>query len=306
MSTIYAGNGTIPSTTSSAGVRVPIVSSTNAAPIKVTATAHGYRTGDSVEIEGHATNTAANGQFQITKVDANNYTLNGSTGNGVGGATGYSIDYQLVPAYPVPAPGESASMVTLAPTLEGLANTDPFLYRLTGKYRLYNQFVIAAGNNTRPYQSNTWADTGAGITTTAWTAFPSAQFTLASLSDTPATPSYSRGSEYWTFTLNFTVLYVPNAFGAGSDSYLNVGACINIGTSVSMVNMPSTQLPGIFSANFLTQSVSLSGAFEPTFDSSNLYLTIAYQVDTIGTASTSFQMKLLGPLTGYINQYRNN
>jgi hypothetical protein len=66
-----------------------IVSSTNAGPIEVTVTAHGYSTGDKVTIVSHAVNTAANGTWKITVTGANTFTLDGSTGNGVGGATGF-------------------------------------------------------------------------------------------------------------------------------------------------------------------------------------------------------------------------
>jgi putative Mn2+ efflux pump MntP len=65
-----------------------IASSTNAAPIEVTANAHGMVTGQTVVITGHTTNTAANGTWTIIKTGANTFTLTGSTGNGVGGATG--------------------------------------------------------------------------------------------------------------------------------------------------------------------------------------------------------------------------
>ena len=65
-----------------------IVSSTNASPININISTHGYVTGDTVVITGHTTNTNANGTWTITRVDANNFTLNGSTGNGVGGASG--------------------------------------------------------------------------------------------------------------------------------------------------------------------------------------------------------------------------
>lgn len=61
---------------------IAISAATNAGPIQITAAAHGRNTGDSVEIFGVLGNTAANGTWVITKVDANNFTLNGSTGNG--------------------------------------------------------------------------------------------------------------------------------------------------------------------------------------------------------------------------------
>lgn len=66
-----------------------IASSTNASPIEITTSAsHGYSTSDVVTIASHATNTAANGTWTITVVDATKFTLNTTTGNGVGGATG--------------------------------------------------------------------------------------------------------------------------------------------------------------------------------------------------------------------------
>ena len=65
-----------------------LVSSTNATPIAITCTAHGYSTGDTVVITGHTTNTAANGTWEITNTGANTFTLAGSVGNGVGGASG--------------------------------------------------------------------------------------------------------------------------------------------------------------------------------------------------------------------------
>ena len=65
-----------------------ISSSTNATPISVTVTAHGYSTGDTVVITGHTTNTNANGTWEITVTGANTFTLDNSVGNGVGGASG--------------------------------------------------------------------------------------------------------------------------------------------------------------------------------------------------------------------------
>lgn len=65
-----------------------ITSSTNASPININISSHGYTTGDTVIVNSHTTNTNANGTWTITVVDANNFTLNGSTGNGIGGASG--------------------------------------------------------------------------------------------------------------------------------------------------------------------------------------------------------------------------
>ena len=74
---------------SSAQVRA-IVDSTDATPVNVQVTGHGFSTGDEVMINGHLVNVAANGRHIITKVDANNFTLDGVAGSGAGagGATG--------------------------------------------------------------------------------------------------------------------------------------------------------------------------------------------------------------------------
>jgi hypothetical protein len=65
-----------------------IQSTTNATPISVRRDAHGLSTGDYVVITGHTTNTNANGVWKITVTNANNFTLDDSTGNGVGGQSG--------------------------------------------------------------------------------------------------------------------------------------------------------------------------------------------------------------------------
>lgn len=85
---------------SAAGKIALISSSTNATPIALTTTgSHGYVAGDIIVVGGHTTNTAANGTWQCgtgttgttinltTRLDGVN-----STGNGVGGATGWAIN----------------------------------------------------------------------------------------------------------------------------------------------------------------------------------------------------------------------
>ena len=73
-----------------------IGSSTDATPVVVTATSHGYSTGDKVIINGHATNIAANGIFKITVVSSSTFSLQdintganiAGSGAGAGTATG--------------------------------------------------------------------------------------------------------------------------------------------------------------------------------------------------------------------------
>lgn len=76
----WTGGGQLPTQT--------ITSSTNATPIVITKAAHGLASNEFVIVYGHTTNTNANGTWKITVIDANTFSLNGSTGNGVGGASG--------------------------------------------------------------------------------------------------------------------------------------------------------------------------------------------------------------------------
>jgi hypothetical protein len=64
------------------GSPASITGSSNASPIKITVANHGFGSGETVVIAGVGGNTAANGTWVITVVDGNNFTLNGSTGNG--------------------------------------------------------------------------------------------------------------------------------------------------------------------------------------------------------------------------------
>ncbi len=73
---------------------VTVTSSTDATPIVVTATSHGFSTGDRVLIYGHTTNIAANGIFKITKTTANAFSLQDEftganiAGSGAGSGSG--------------------------------------------------------------------------------------------------------------------------------------------------------------------------------------------------------------------------
>ncbi len=59
-----------------------VTAASNAIPIQLTVATHGYTNGALVNVYGVNGNTAANGSWTIMIVDANNFTLNGSSGNG--------------------------------------------------------------------------------------------------------------------------------------------------------------------------------------------------------------------------------
>lgn len=67
-----------------------VTAATNASPIVITAASHGLVTGDRVAIAGVTGNTAANGTWTVTVVNATTFSLDGSTGNGAftGGGSG--------------------------------------------------------------------------------------------------------------------------------------------------------------------------------------------------------------------------
>jgi hypothetical protein len=70
------------------GAPVPVASSTDANPsVITTATAHGLETGGWAEVSGHEVNTAVNGVWAVTVIDATSFSVP-VPGSGVGAATG--------------------------------------------------------------------------------------------------------------------------------------------------------------------------------------------------------------------------
>jgi hypothetical protein len=84
-----------------------ITGATNAGPIVITATAHGFSNEDAVFISGVTGNTAANGAWFITYLTTNTFSLIGSQGNGAyvsgGTASRVSYVYTLSDVTPIPS-----------------------------------------------------------------------------------------------------------------------------------------------------------------------------------------------------------
>lgn len=69
-----------------------ITAASNALPIVVTSANHGLTTGTRVTIQGVTGNTAANGTFTVTRLDSDQFQLNGINGNGdYGGGGSWSL-----------------------------------------------------------------------------------------------------------------------------------------------------------------------------------------------------------------------
>lgn len=83
-----------------------ITAASNAAPIVITSTAHGLSTGNTVRIEDVTGNTAANGDWVVTNLTADTFSLQTSVGNGTYNAGGTwtrgaaQIDYTGIPVSP--------------------------------------------------------------------------------------------------------------------------------------------------------------------------------------------------------------
>lgn len=71
---------------------ITITDATNASPIVISAASHGFQTGDTIINGGVLGNTAANGQFEITKIDDDSYSVP-AAGNGAytSGGVAYHI-----------------------------------------------------------------------------------------------------------------------------------------------------------------------------------------------------------------------
>ena len=111
----------------------PITGATNASPIVITSTGHNLTSNTRVSISGVLGNTAANGDWQITVIDANTFSLTGSTGNGVytsGGvwnATGvYAIAYTPLGANGFQAGINYTMLVTW--TMNGVVQADIYTF----------------------------------------------------------------------------------------------------------------------------------------------------------------------------------
>jgi hypothetical protein len=79
---VYGPDGLVTSGTCSRLETGTITGATNATPIVITSAGHGLTSGSVVTISGVGGNTAANGTAAVTRIDADTFSLDGSSGNG--------------------------------------------------------------------------------------------------------------------------------------------------------------------------------------------------------------------------------
>jgi hypothetical protein len=125
-----------------------IASSTNASPIAVTTSVnHGLTTGDEVVVYQHQTNTAANGTWVAVVTGAKTLTLTGSTGNGVGGATGSLQSFSMGPTFQIPSDGDARSAASSNVGSCALGDRTAFLGANTGPYRVLSLWGAQVDDN---------------------------------------------------------------------------------------------------------------------------------------------------------------
>ena len=307
--------GTLPWPTSGGGpagtgtgyVRKAVSGASNAAPIVIQCTAHGMNTGDTVELEGIGGNSGANGLFQITKVDANDFSLNGSSGTGAYTSGGYAIDYELQPAVYIEQPGNAASMVTLAPVLEASINPQAFLYRRLGKYRFYNDYALYIPTISTPYSSNPWS-TNNNFTSTTNVALASSTYTFASMSQTTGISPVFAAGDLLQFTVSFTVDIVTHT--GTQNSFFSFGLGLIQASSIDLVFGEQMVMGTYLAGGHWITPVTITGFVYisnagVTLPASNLSACVTARLDFISSAN---QVDILGigSLNAYFAQYRPN
>jgi hypothetical protein len=307
----FNGNGTLVSPTKGAGVRVAISAVANTTPIEVTTSgAHGFNTSDTIEQEG--TGGIADGQYQITKVDSTHYLLNGTTANGTASA-GYAIDYELQPGIQIPSPGDAASMVTLAPCLQAPINALPFLYRRAGKWRFYNEYNIAIGNQTTlPMSSNPWSTNSnfqSSAASSVPTALASTTTTFESVSDTPSIPPVFANGDLLEVSLTLTAYSLNHG---NQHTILHMGfGIVTASTLQGVLGMPQLLIDNQVNDVTLATPITLAGAFVVdsgsfgTLPTSAASFCIWGRIDLL-TGASQFDLDLIGPMNGTIKQWRAN
>ena len=286
MSSIYNPLGSLVVPAVGAQQAFPITSSTNASPIKITlATPTAFNDQDMVEIQGHQTNTAANGVWQMSKIDSQNFFLNGSTGNGIGGATGTAQDFSLMPYPSVMGDGDALNATNLNTSIEGIANSAPFLYRMCGAYRMINSYTATFGDIASSVPTY-------GSTTTASSTYVNATGLTALVFGAGTKPCLQTND-----LLQYTACYVFETQSGGIAAYSTLGFEKNGGSYSQVTNSTAFWTPG--SSNATT--VCLDGAFQP--GSAN---TFDFSIMLRSPSASSGTWQFIGGGSIRINHYRLN
>lgn len=108
---VYGQGGLVATGSLSTRETGDVTGATNATPIVVTAANHGLATGQKVTVASVGGNTAANGTFTITRIDASSFSLDSSVGNGAytSGGTWKTTGLYMATVTPTTASGYAQS-----------------------------------------------------------------------------------------------------------------------------------------------------------------------------------------------------
>jgi hypothetical protein len=126
-----------------------ISAATDTTPIQITLAAHGYSTGDTITLEGVAGAVTANGFWEITVIDANTFSLDGSVAAGVrtsGGITRRRTNSVVILDTAVTQNIASTGQRTTAWTAS--ANVSSALTTTTREHLYGDVFIISSGFTT--------------------------------------------------------------------------------------------------------------------------------------------------------------
>ena len=253
-----------------------IVASSNASPINVQVTSHGYSTGDIVYIYSHATNLTANGMWRITYVDANNFTLDGSIGIGTGsGGTSTKINHMCAELTSAPTAhlktidrcevawtAANSSTVTkdVAQYKEGYGSAK-IVKSSPSNNTLYAYKTITSTDYSAYQKISFWIYNATAITAGQWNICLCSDTSGASVVDTfaiPAIPSINRwlcltilsnSAGNLGSTIQSVALYSGASAGTTAAIYLdNILACTTSGLNLQSLISKNTLAQGSVSA----------------------------------------------------------
>lgn len=264
---IWTSNTSIPATKS-------IASSTNATPIVVTITSHGYSNGDVVQITGHTTNTNANGNWKIANVTANTFELVSSVGNGVGGATGTArnINFKsvtlataqnkLIDRCEATWTAQNSSTVTVSTTTREGSGSASIQKTTPATSTLYAYKALSGATDYSSYQSITfWIQPSVAITAGQWTITLCSDTAGATPVDTFAIPAITSAGRWVPFTI---ARNGGGNLGASIQSIaLNTGATTPATITILLDNIWAATTSGLSLQSLISKNSSAQGGSEP-------------------------------------------
>jgi Bacterial Ig domain len=165
-----------------------IAAATNASPIVITTNNHGLATGQQVLISSARGNTAANGIWTVTVVDANRFSLNGSTGNG----TYVANSGVWTRAFPITDATDASPIVITTAAAHGLANGNVVTIAGVNGNTAANGFWSISVINATTFSLNSSAGNGAYTSGGVWSRATTLQPNQGSIFD-PEEPMRPQG-----------------------------------------------------------------------------------------------------------------